>query len=71
MNSEKQRSYALKDHNINTGRIVRVDGGWLLNPLCSASVTLLGSTFEMAQAVKNLLEESYNEPAVPCSDSLS
>jgi hypothetical protein len=57
-----QHLYAIKDPEINTGRITEVDEGWLLNPLCTASITLLSSTFERAQAVKRVLEQSYNQP---------
>jgi hypothetical protein len=58
---DKRNPYAIKDPEINTGRIVRVDEGWLLNPQCTAPITLLGSTFEAAQAVKRVLEQSYSE----------
>jgi hypothetical protein len=61
MPSDERNPYAIKDSEINTGRIIQVDEGWLLNPQCSASITLLGSTFETAQAVKRVLEQSYNE----------
>jgi hypothetical protein len=60
---DERNPYAIKDPRINTGPITQVDEGWLLNPLCTASITLLGSTFEMAQAVKRVLEESYDEPS--------
>jgi hypothetical protein len=53
--------YAITDPEIDTGRILQVDEGWLLNPQCTASITLLGSTCETAQAVKRVLEQSYND----------
>ena len=58
---DKRNPYAIRDPEINTGRIIQVDEGWLLNPQCTASITLLGSTFETAQAVKRVLEQSYND----------
>ena len=58
---DERNPYAIKDPEIDTGRIIQVDEGWLLNPQCSASITLLGSTFETAQAVKRVLEQSYND----------
>jgi hypothetical protein len=60
---DMRNPYAIKGTEINTGRIIQVGVGWLLNPLCAASITLLVSTFETAQAVKRVLEQSYNEPS--------
>jgi hypothetical protein len=61
MPSDERNPYAIKNPEVNTGRIIQVDEGWLLNAQCSASITLLGSTFETAQAAKRMLEQSYNE----------
>lgn len=60
MASDDRNSYAIKDLKIKTGPITQVEEGWLLNPLCAASITLLGSTFETAQSVKGLLEQSFD-----------
>lgn len=53
--------YGINHPEIDTGRILQVDEGWLLNPQSTASITLLGSTCETAQAVKRVLEQSYND----------
>ncbi len=52
--------YAIKNPGINTGQVIQADDGWLLNPLCTAPITLVGCPFETAQAVKRVLEESFN-----------
>jgi len=56
---DERNPYAIMDPEIDTGRILEVDEGWLLNPQCTASITLLGSTCEAARAVKRVLEQSY------------
>ncbi len=58
---DERNPYAIKDPEIDTGRILQVDESWLLNPQCTASITLLGSTCETAQAEKRVLEQSYND----------
>jgi len=58
---DERNPYAIKDPEIDTGRILQVDEGWLLNPQCTASITLLGSTCETAQAIKRVLDQSYND----------
>ena len=58
---DERNPYVIKDPGLDTGRILQVDEGWLLNPQCTASITLLGSTCETAQAVKRVLEQSYND----------
>lgn len=59
---EQRNPYAINDLRINTGQIVQVDEGWLLNPVSTAPITLLDAPFEIVQAVKRLLEQSYNAP---------
>lgn len=54
--------YAIENPNIQTGEIVWVGDGWLLNPVSTAPITLLGASREIAEAVKRLLEQSYNAP---------
>jgi hypothetical protein len=58
---DERNPYSIKDPEIDTGRILQVDEGWLLNPQCIAPITLLGSTCETAQGVKRVLEQSYND----------
>jgi hypothetical protein len=58
---DERNPYAIENPGINTGEVMEVDEGWLLNPLCTASITLVGSTFETAQAVKRVLEESFKK----------
>jgi hypothetical protein len=52
--------YAIKNLSINTGQVIQADDGWLLNPLCTAPITLVGSPVETAQAVKRVLDQSFN-----------
>jgi len=58
---DERNPYVIKDPGLDTGRILQVDEGWLLNPQCTAFITLLGSTCETAQAVKRVLEQSYDD----------
>ena len=60
--------YAIQDPHTEIGEIVRVSDGWLLNPVSTAPITLLGATREIAEAVKGLLEQSYNAPEDSTSD---
>lgn len=61
-NAKPRNPYAIDDPRIYTGQIVRVDNGWLLNPVSTAPITLLDASFETAQDVRRVLERSYNEP---------
>jgi len=54
--------YAIEDPHIHTGEIVRAGDGWLLNPVSTAPITLLGATREIAEAAKGMLERSYDAP---------
>lgn len=61
-NAKPRNPYAIGDPRINTGQIVRVGDGWLLNSVSTAPITLLDATFDTAKDVKRILEQSYNAP---------
>jgi hypothetical protein len=61
-NAKPRNPYAIDDPRINTGQIVRVGNGWLLNPVSTAPITLLDASLDTAKDVKRILEQSYNAP---------
>jgi len=61
-NAKPRNPYAIDDPRIYTGQIVQVGNGWLLNPVSTASITLLDASFDNAKDVKRLLEQSYTAP---------